>query len=669
MELNAKDPTIMTRALRQAPDSAGAMNIAAASPATETLLQGVSHTELSTAITAARDALLKLQHADGHWCFVLEADCTIPAEYIIWTHFTGELEPETERKLAALLRSKQATHGGWPLYHGGELDISCSVKVYYALKLAGDDPNAPHMIQAREAILAHGGAARANVFTRLTLAMFGQIPWRGVPFVPVEIMLLPRWFPFHLSKVSYWSRTVMVPLSILYSLKAQAKNPQGVHIQELFTTPPKQERNYFPIRSRLNKILLYAERTVRLSEPFIPSSLRRHALKKAETWFIERLNGEDGLGAIFPAMINAHQSLVLLDYPPDHPSRAQAKKALQDLIVDYGDSANCQPSISPVWDTALVSLALQETEGGHTTTPVIRALDWLKDKQILDHPGDWQEQHPNLKGGGWAFQYNNSYYPDLDDTAVVAWAMDQAAAPERYEKAIQRACDWLCGMQSRNGGFAAFDSDNTHYYLNEVPFADHGALLDPPTADVSARCIALLGRLNRPQYARSLKRALNYVRREQEPNGSWFGRWGTNYIYGTWSVLAALEQAGIDPQEKFICKAVGWLKQIQRSDGGWGEDNYSYFDSSLAGHYKESTPIHTAWALLALIAAGEANSTAVSKGVEYLLQTQQENKLWDHPAFNAPGFPRVFYLRYHGYDKIFPLWALARYRNHTNRTC
>lgn len=659
----------MTRALRQAPESAGAIDIAVAAPAAEALRQDTNRTELSAAITAARDALLKLQHADGHWCFVLEADCTIPAEYILWTHFTGELEPEMERKLAVRLRAKQADHGGWPLYEGGDLDLSCSVKVYYALKLAGDDPQAPHMARAREAILAHGGAARANVFTRLALAMFGQIPWRGVPFIPVEIMLLPRWFPFHLNKVSYWSRTVMVPLAILYSFKARARNPRQVHIQELFTTPPAQERHYFPVRSRLNKVLLYVERTARLLEPLIPSALRRRALKKAEAWFTARLNGEDGLGGIFPAMVNAHEALILLGYGPDHPWRSQAKKAIQNLLVDEGDSAYCQPCLSPVWDTGLASLALQETEGGHTTAPVIRALDWLKARQILEHPGDWQEQHPALKGGGWAFQYNNHYYPDLDDTALVAWAMDQAAAPERYGEAITRACDWLCGMQSRNGGFAAFDSDNTYYYLNEIPFADHGALLDPPTADVSARCVALLGRLNQPQYTEPLKRVLDYLRQEQEPNGSWFGRWGTNYIYGTWSVLTALEQTGVDPREAFIRKAVDWLKQVQRLDGGWGEDNYSYFDPALAGHYQESTPAHTAWALLALMAAGETDSEAVKAGVAYLLQTQRGDGLWDHAAFNAPGFPRVFYLKYHGYDKFFPLWALARYRNHLNRQC
>lgn len=669
MELNVRDLTIMTRALRQAPRSAGAIDMTADSAITKALLQEASFAKLNAAITAAQDALLKQQHADGHWCFTLEADCTIPAEYILWTHFTGELEAEVERKLANRLRARQANHGGWPLYEGGDLDISCSVKVYYALKLVGDDPNAPHMVKAREAILDRGGAARANVFTRLALAMFNQIPWRGVPFIPVEIMLLPRWFPFHLSKVAYWSRTVMVPLSILYSLKAQAKNPRDVHIQELFTIPPKQERHYFPIRSHLNKVLLYVERTARLLEPLIPSALRRHAIKKAENWFIARLNGEDGLGGIFPAMVNAHESLILLGYGSDHPWRVQAKEAIQKLVIDYGDSAYCQPCVSPVWDTGLVSLTLQEIEGGYTTTPVIRALDWLKDRQILNQPGDWQEQHPDLEGGGWAFQYNNSYYPDLDDTAVVAWAMDQAAVPERYGKTIQRACNWLCGMQSQNGGFAAFDSDNTHFYLNEIPFADHGALLDPPSVDVSARCIALLGRLNQPQYASTLKQALDYVCQEQKPNGSWFGRWGTNYIYGTWSVLTALEQTGADPQEAFIRKAVDWLKQVQRSDGGWGEGNYSYFDPSFAGHYQESTPVHTAWALLALMAAGESESIAVSKGIEYLLQIQQQDGLWNHPTFNAPGFPRVFYLKYHGYDKFFPLWALARYRNHLSHQC
>ncbi|CAB1275227.1 squalene--hopene cyclase [Candidatus Nitrosacidococcus tergens] len=624
--------------------------------------------KLDSAISRARDYLLKQQRKDGHWCFELEADCTIPAEYIIWTHFTGELEPELERKLAVYLREKQADHGGWPLFYDGDLDISCSVKVYYALKFAGDDINEPHMVRAREAILVRGGAARSNAFTRLTLAMFKQIPWRAVPLVPVEIMLFPRWFPFHLTKVAYWSRTVMVPLAILYSLKAEAKNLNKVDIQELFTVPPEKERNYFPVRSQANKILLYVERVVRLIEPIIPSFIRKKALKKAENWFVERINGIDGLGAIFPAMVNAHESLILLDYPPDHPVRNMAKKALQNLIVDYGKSAYCQPCVSPVWDTGLAALALQEVENGKTTNQVIHALDWLKTKQILEHPADWQEIHPNLKSGGWAFQYNNAYYPDLDDTSVVAWAMDQAGNSDRYGESITLACNWLRGMQSSNGGFASFETNNMHYYLNEIPFADHGALLDPPTVDVSARCVALMGRLKRSEDSESLKRALSYIRDEQEANGSWFGRWGTNYIYGTWSVLTALEQVGINPKEEFIRKAVHWLQEVQRSDGGWGEDNYSYYDSSIAGTYKESTPIHTAWALLGLIAVGEGGSTTVKRGVEYLLANQNKNS-WNHLAFNAPGFPRVFYLRYHGYDKFFPLWALAKYRNYINNLC
>ncbi|CAH9017818.1 squalene--hopene cyclase [Candidatus Nitrosacidococcus sp. I8] len=627
-----------------------------------------SNHKLDSAISRARDYLLRQQHKDGHWCFELEADCTIPAEYIIWTHFTGDLEPELGRKLAVYLREKQADHGGWPLFYDGKLDISCSVKVYFALKLVGDDINAPHMVRAREAILAYGGAARSNAFTRLTLAMFKQIPWRAVPLVPVEIMLFPRWFPFHLTKVAYWSRTVMVPLAILYSLKAEAKNPNKVDIQELFTVPPEKERNYFPARSRANKILLYVERAVRLIEPIIPSFIRKKALKKAETWVVERINGIDGLGAIFPAMVNAHESLILLDYPLDHPIRVIAKKSIQNLVVDHGESAYCQPCVSPVWDTGLAALALQEVENGRTTNQVIHALDWLKRKQILDHPADWQEIHPNLKSGGWAFQYNNAYYPDLDDTSVVAWAMDQANNSDRYGESITLACDWLRGMQSRNGGFASFETNNMHYYLNEIPFADHGALLDPPTVDVTARCVALMGRLKRSEDSESLKHALSYIRNEQEPSGSWFGRWGTNYIYGTWSVLTALEQVGIDPKEEFIRKAVHWLQEVQRPDGGWGEDNYSYYDSFIAGTYKESTPIHTAWALLGLIAVGEGNSTTVKRGVEYLLTNQDKNS-WNHLAFNAPGFPRVFYLRYHGYDKFFPLWALAKYRNYINNLC
>jgi len=623
---------------------------------------------LTNTITKARAALLGLQQEDGHWCWPLEADCTIPAEYILMMHFMDEIDLALEAKLANFIRVKQVQeHGGWSLYYAGDFDMSCSVKSYYALKLAGDSAEAAHMLRAREAILAHGGAARANVFTRLMLAMFQQIPWRGVPFVPVEIMLLPRWFPFHLSKIAYWSRTVSVPLSILCSLKAKAANPRKINVQELFTVPPEEEKNYFPIRTWLNRVLLYVERLGSMLEPLIPSFIRRKALCLAEQWTMERLNGKDGLGAIFPAMINAYEALALLGYEYAHPSRQICRKALHNLVVEEGEQAWCQPCVSPVWDTVLTCLALQEGHQHIDSEPVRRALDWLVPLQILDEPGDWRDQHPDLPGGGWAFQYANPHYPDLDDTAAAAWAMQQADA-DRYRESLKRAADWLAGMQSSNGGFAAFDSDNTHYYLNEIPFADHGALLDPPSSDVTARCVGFLALYGEARHQPAIARGLAYLLAEQEASGAWFGRWGSNYIYGTWSVLEALRLAKVDLDHVAVRRAVQWLKSVQRSDGGWGESNDSYLDPGLAGQMQESTSFQTAWALLGLMAAGETDSQAVRDGINYLIAMQQVDGLWHEPWFTAPGFPRVFYLKYHGYSKYFPLWALNRYRTLISQT-
>jgi squalene-hopene/tetraprenyl-beta-curcumene cyclase len=615
---------------------------------------------LEAGLNAAREGLLRLQKEDGHWCFPLEADCTIPAEYVLMMHFMDEVDTGLQARLARFVRGKQdSRHDGWSLYYGGDFDLSCTVKAYYALKFVGDSPEAPHMARARAAILAHGGAARANVFTRIMLAMFGQIPWRGVPFVPVEIIFLPRWFPFHLSKIAYWSRTVTIPLSILCSLKKRAANPRDIHIQELFTVPPNEERNYFPIRTRLNRFFLVLERTTSVFEPYIPPFFRRMAIRRAESWMIERLNGDSGLGGIFPAIVNAYEALAALGYPYEHPYRKQCRDALQGLLVEQGESTWCQPCVSPVWDTVLASLALQE--GGMDEKPVRKALDWLIPNQILDAPADWQEDHPGLAGGGWAFQYANPHYPDLDDTAAVAWAL-HLADPKAYSESIARAADWLAGMQSANGGFAAFDSDNTYYYLNEIPFADHGALLDPPTSDVTARCTGFLALYGQARHKEVVERGLTYLFREQEPSGAWFGRWGSNYIYGTWAVLEAFRLARVDTGHLAIRRAVQWLKSIQQEDGGWGESNDSYFDPQQAGRFHTSTLSQTAWALLGLMAAGEGQSKEVYRGIEYLLRKQASDGLWYDPWFNAPGFPRVFYLKYHGYTSYFPLWALARFR-------
>ncbi|QSA97109.1 squalene--hopene cyclase [Methylococcus sp. EFPC2] len=626
---------------------------------------------LDEAVARARSSLLNLQHPEGYWVFELEADCTIPSEYILMMHFMDEIDADLQAKIARFLRTKQSADGSYPLFHGGAGDISCTVKAYYALKLAGDDIDAPHMKRAREWILAQGGAAKANVFTRIMLAQFEQIPWRGVPFIPVEVMLLPKWFPFHLDKVSYWSRTCMVPLFILCTYKVTARNPHKVGVRELFTVAPEKERNYFShVKTPLGKAVLAVERMGRLMEPLIPGFLRRKATNLARDWFIERLNGVDGLGAIFPAMVNSYEALDYLGFPKDHELRATAKEAINRLLVIKGDTAYCQPCVSPIWDTGLASLALQEADryerDPETRAQLKNAMRWLASKQLTDEPGDWQIQRPELPGGGWAFQFGNSYYPDVDDTAVVAQAMVQARDPELAGN-IERAGVWIAGMQSRNGGWGAFDADNDHYYLNHIPFADHGALLDPPTADVSARCIMFLANLvdEHPEYQAVIDRCIAYLKKDQEADGSWFGRWGTNYIYGCWSVLIGFEKAGVSRDDPSVRRAVAWLKSKQRADGSWGEDNYTYHDSSeaLRGEFHTGMAFHTALALIALMAAGEANSAEVKAGVDYLIAHQKADGLWKDEHFNAPGFPKVFYLKYHGYDKFFPLWALARYRN------
>lgn len=623
---------------------------------------------LDAVIEDAAAALLKRQAQDGHWVFELEADATIPAEYIFLNHYLDTIDDALEARLGAYLRAIQGAHGGWPLYHDGEMNISASVKGYYALKLIGDDIDAPHMVRAREAILAAGGAARANVFTRYALALFEQVPWRAVPVMPVEAVLLPRWFPFHMDKVSYWSRTVMIPLLVLASVKPKAANPRGIGVPELFTVPPDQEQHYHhnPTGSRLGAMLLKLDSVLRVVEPYFPKSLRRRAIRWSEGWVTERLNGDDGLGAIFPAMANSLMMYHALGYPLDHELCRIARKSIDLLVVDHGADeskgwAYVQPCVSPVWDTGLAAHALLEAGVDAAHPQMKKAGEWLRERQVLDVVGDWAVQRPNLRPGGWAFQYRNDFYPDVDDTAVVAMALDRAAEPDSRE-ALDRAAEWIVGMQCTNGGWAAFDAENDHYGLNHIPFADHGALLDPPTLDVSARCLSYLAQIGYEREHPVIQRGLHYMRQEQEPDGSWFGRWGTNYVYGTWSALCAFNAADEDPQAPHIRKAVAWLQSRQQPDGGWGEDCASYWDETK-GECKASTPSQTAWAVLALMAVGEVESDAVRRGIDYLLSCPRDGAKWREDLFTAVGFPRVFYLRYHGYSAYFPLWALARYRN------
>lgn len=624
---------------------------------------------LDEAVLRASESLLALQHADGNWAFQLEADTTIPSEYILLQHYLGRIEPELQARIARYIRARQGVDGGWPLFHGGDLDISCSVKAYFALKAAGDRSDAPHMACARAAILARGGARRCNVFTRITLALFGEVPWRAVPVMPVEMMLLPGWSPFHIAKVSYWSRTVLVPLLVLMALRPRARNPEAVTIRELFVDPPEPVRNWISgaTSSPLSLVFGMLDRLLRRAEPYFPADARQRAIEKAVSFVTERLNGEDGLGGIFPAIANSVMMFDCLGYMPDHPDYATALAATRKLLVLDGEQSYCQPCLSPVWDTALACHALMEVGDARLDPAIRHALDWLETKQVLEHAGDWVATRPGVRPGGWAFQYENPDYPDLDDTAAVALALDRFDSA-RYRQAIDRAAEWVVGMQSRNGGWGSFDADNTHYYLNHIPFADHGALLDPPTADVSARCLGFLAQIGYSSDHPTRSAVIEYLRREQEPDGSWFGRWGTNYIYGTWSVLAALNAAGTDPASLMVRRAVDWLLARQHGDGGWGEGGESYFPDAPHGDAPYSTASQTAWALLGLMAAGEVEHPAVARGIAYLIASQDQEGNWEEPWFTAVGFPRVFYLRYHGYRAFFPLWALARYRHLTTET-
>jgi len=616
---------------------------------------------LDDAIASAEQALAARQNGDGHWVFELEADATIPAEYVLLEHFLDRQDPELQQRIGVHLRAIQGADGGWPLFHAGQSDLSATVKAYYALKAIGDDPDAPHMRRARERVLAMGGAERSNVFTRVQLALFGQVPWRAVPVMPVEIVFLPRWFFFHLSKVSYWSRTVIMPLLVLMALRPRARNPGGIGIPELFRRPPETVRDWIrgPYRSAWGRVFKALDGALRRAEPMFPKRSRARAVEQAVGWTTERLNGEDGVGGIYPAMANTVMMLDALGYAPDHPDAAIAWAAVRKLLVVEEESAYCQPCLSPVWDTSLAGHAMAEAAG--SVVPAVEgACAWLAERQVTTVRGDWAEARPHAPPGGWAFQYENPHYPDVDDTAVVGMLLHRHGDPA-HAAAVARARDWILGMQSRNGGWGAFDADNTHSFLNHIPFADHGALLDPPTADVTARCVSFLAQIGHRLDEPAMARAIAYLRAEQEADGSWFGRWGTNYVYGTWSVLCALNVAGVSHGDPVIRRAADWLIGRQRADGGWGEDEESYAGAA-PGEYMESTPSQTSWALLGLMAAGLAEHEAVARGIAWLQEHQGADGEWTELPYTAVGFPRVFYLRYHGYRLFFPLLALARYR-------
>lgn len=620
---------------------------------------------LDEAVGQALDYFLSVQHPDGYWVFELEADVTIPSEYLLLHRFLGrKMDPGRRERIARYVRRKQLPDGGWPLYEGGHADVSASVKAYFALKLCGDLPGAPHMELARRRILGLGGAAAANVFTRIAMALFGQIPWRTVPAIPVEIMHLPRRFFFHLDKVSYWSRTVMVPLFILCTKRPVRALDPSEGIRELFAQPPETLRHidrFAPGKPRKN-LFIVLDRLLKRADRLFPRGMRDKAIRAAERWTRERMKGDGGIGAIFPAMANAVMALQVLGCPPDDPDFVRGLKSLDDLVIDRGGECYCQPCHSPIWDTCLSLCAVLEAGLPPDHGAVTAAVDWLFERQIFFR-GDWAKRAPRVEPGAWAFQFENDFYPDVDDTAKVLMALARAGVLDRpeYGERVAKALRWVLGMQSSDGGWGAFDVDNRYIYLNDIPFADHGALLDPSTSDLTARCIELFALLGHRRGFPPVDRALRYLAKEQEECGAWFGRWGVNYIYGTWSVLIALRQLGEDMSRPYVRRAVEWLTSCRNADGGWGESCLTYADPSVAAK-GPSTASQTSWALLGLMAAGEADSEAVRGGIRYLLDSRNDRGFWDEGLYTGTGFPRVFYLRYHGYSRYFPLWALGVYR-------
>ena len=627
---------------------------------------------LRRAINRARNCLLDKQRPDGHWVGELQGDTILESEFVLLMAFLGRESEERTRKVAAYLlqhQTRSSTVQSWANYPGGPVDLSVSVKAYWALKMTGHDPAAPYMRQACEVIRSLGGAAACNSFTKFYLALLGQFPYANCASVPVEMALLPRWFYFNLYAMSSWTRTIVVPLSIFSACKPVRQLPPQLGIAELFLQP--QETPLWPSKPTgevfsWTNFFLGGDYLYKLAERIGLGPMRRRALKCAADWMRQHFADSDGLGAIFPPMIYTVVALRCLGVADDAPEMRWALKQLDDLMIEEDGVIRLQPCLSPVWDTALALNALADAGLSVDDRPLDSGTNWLLDREVRQ-PGDWSLSNPNLEPAGWVFEYRNGFYPDTDDTAMVLMALAKTGKATRPEArpAVERGLRWLLGMQNRDGGWAAFDRDINREMLTKVPFADHNAMLDPSCPDITARVLEALGYhgygVDHPQVVR----ALAFLRQTQEKSGAWIGRWGVNYLYGTWQVLQGLQRIGFDMADPMVRRAVEWLKYVQQVGGGWGETCRSYDDPSLAG---QGTPTasQTAWALLALLAAGEADSESVRTGVEYLRTTQQPDGDWREEPFTGTGFPKVFYLKYHLYSLYFPLMALARYETATN---
>lgn len=628
--------------------------------------------EIRAALEAAASWTLERQDPDGYWVGELEADTTVESYMVFFWHFLGRPDHPKVPAYARTIRKAMLSSGGWATHPGGPPDISVSVLAYLALKLAGIPEREPDMQRSRDIIRALGGPARARTYPKYHLAMFGQYDWRDVPAVPPEVIFLPRFFPISIYDMSSWSRAIFVPLSILYGNKPSIPVPPGRGVEELFPGGRDDAATSLPRGDSLvswDRFFWEVDRALKLAERLPIGALRRAAMRKAEQWVARRAEAPGGLGAILPGITNSALALKSLGYPTSHPLIQKCIRDLEDLeIEDPADgSIRIQPCHSPVWDTAITTYALSQGDFDHRHPAIRKATRWLLDKQVTTS-GDWQV-NTGAPPGGWHFEFHNEFYPDVDDTAMVVTALRRAWPRGRdleVDRAIRLGVRWVLGMQNRDGGWASFDRDNSLDLLNHVPFADFNALIDPSSADITGRILEMLTTVNATRFGRDhpvVGRALRYLDREQEDDGSWYGRWGVNYLYGTWQVLRGLGVSGEDPGSPRVRRAVRWILDHQHADGGWGEAPLSYEDPDLKGQGSSSAS-QTAWATMGLLAAGQGDSAAVQAGVRYLLENRGDDGSWEESSWTGTGFPQVFYMKYHLYQHYWPYMALAQFEAH-----